>query len=268
MNTPVSRLLGEGEVVFCNVRAPYKEGDEPNEDQLAVIDINEDNWLLVVADGVGGLPRGELASNTVIDHLSRGFAGEADVETISASAVTALESAHDELLAEANGAASTVAAVHIVAGGDGPDRYRSLHAGDSMVLVCSQRGQVKFETISHSPVGYALESGLLSEEDAFSHAERHVVSNLIGGDSLHITIGGTSALAARDTIIVCSDGVTDNLRQAEIVEAIRAGKLEQCARNLADLVEARMLGEGKPDDMSFVLYRRRARRRSGGNAGD
>ncbi|MDZ7687025.1 MAG: PP2C family serine/threonine-protein phosphatase [Gammaproteobacteria bacterium] len=251
------RSLDGGEIVTFDAPAPYKT-DEPNEDRLAVIEIDEDNRLLAVADGVGGMPKGEAAAASVIEHLELAFREPVAPGSVGSVAATALESAHTAIVEAGDGCASTVALAHISG-----TSYRSLHAGDSVVMVSSQRGNLKFETISHSPVGYALESGMLSEEDAFSHEERHVVSNLIGGDSLHITLGGTMELAPRDTLIVASDGVTDNLRQVELIDAIRIGNLKACGERLVAMVTERMHGEGKPDDMSFILYRRTpAKRRS------
>lgn len=244
------RAMKGGDIVTFAAPAPYKT-DEPNEDCLAIIEIDADNRLLVVADGVGGMPKGDAASASVVAHLEAAFREPVAPGAVSSIAATALESAHAAIVEAGSGCASTVALAHISG-----TSYRSLHAGDSVVMVTSQRGNLKFETISHSPVGYALESGMLSEEDAFSHEERHVVSNLIGGDSLHITLGGTLELAPRDTLIVASDGVTDNLRQVELMDAIRVGDLKTCGERLVAMVRDRMQGDGKPDDISFILYRR------------
>lgn len=240
--------LPGGEVVTFTTRAPYKI-EEPNEDALAFIDLPRGDALLVVADGVGGLPRGDYASRLIVERLGSALC-DASNEDASAAAVAAIESAHETLTGSGGGAASTVVAVHL----DG-NRFRSLHVGDSIALVSSQRGKSKFETISHSPIGYALESGLISEEDAFAHEERHVVSNLVGGDNLHITVSGSMQLAVRDTLLLASDGLSDNLRQAEIIEAIRVGPLFKAGERLVSLALERMEGGGKPDDLSFILYR-------------
>ncbi len=68
-------------------------------------------------------------------------------------------------------------------------------------------------------------------------------------------------IATRDTLILASDGLFDNLYVDEIVNIIRKGKLEQVAQQLVTLSHARMTtqqGEQPchPDDLSFILYRK------------
>jgi len=243
-----------GQVIAYTRRAPYKDSSSPNEDRMAVIEVDSENFLLVVADGVGGSPAGASASTTVIDKLIRIFDDPPQPVAIPALVIAALEEAHEDIRAKGTGAASTVALVHLTR-----ESARSAHAGDSVVLLCGQRGKLKLETIAHSPVGYALEAGVLSEDEAFTHAERHIVSNIIGGQEMHITLGGTFKVAPRDTLLIASDGVTDNLRQAEIIDTIRRGPLAAAGETLAERTAACMdTAEGKPDDMTFILFRRTA----------
>jgi serine/threonine protein phosphatase PrpC len=140
------------------------------------------------------------------------------------------------------------------------DKLRSFHAGDSQALVTGQRGRVKLQTVAHSPVGYAVEAGVLSEKDAMNHEDRHLVSNLVGSAELKVEMGSKMELSAKDTIIMGSDGVFDNVRMEEVVEAVRIGNLAAAARRLRDLCQRRMSGKGggpsKPDDLTFLLARR------------
>ncbi len=57
---------------------------------------------------------------------------------------------------------------------------RPYHVGDSTNLLTGQRGKLEFAMISHSPTGYAMEAGVLGEEEALVHEDRHDVSNLLG----------------------------------------------------------------------------------------
>ena len=82
------------------------------------------------------------------------------------------------------------------------------------------RGRVKLQTISHSPVGYAVESGMLDDQEAMHHEERHVVSNIIGTPEMRIEIGPPIDLATYDTLLVATDGLADNLHIEEIIERI------------------------------------------------
>jgi len=245
-------LLPFGEVIAYSHRAPYKEQSQPNQDRMAVIEIDRDNFLLVVADGVGGGPDGAYASATVVEKLAGCLEDPPKPDAVLARVIAALEDAHEEIRSKGTGAASTAAIAHVT-----PDSVRSAHAGDSIVFLCGQRGKHKMETIAHSPVGYALEAGVLSEDEAFTHEDRHLVSNIIGGQDMHITLGGAVKIARRDTLLVASDGLTDNLRQNEIIDTIRRGPLAAAAETLVSLCLQRMeTTDGKPDDMTFILFRR------------
>ena len=178
-----------------------------------------------------------------------------DEVEIRTGILNGFESANEEVLALALGAATTLTVVEF----DG-HLVRHYHVGDSMVLLTGQRGKVKMQSIPHSPVGYAVESGLLDEEDAMHHEERHVISNVIGSADMRIEMGSAVELARRDTLLLASDGLSDNLHVSEIVECVREGPLVNVARNLARLARERMEGavEGspsKPDDLSFAVFR-------------
>ena len=143
-------------------------------------------------------------------------------------------------------------------------KMRAYHAGDSMVLVTGQRGRIKWQNIPHSPVGYAVEAGLLDRGDALHHEDLHIVSNLLGLKDMRIELGPPVTLAARDTLILASDGLSDNLHSEEIVESIRKGPLRRAGETLATLGRKRMDSPerdapSKPDDLTFVLLRQRRR---------
>ncbi len=153
------------------------------------------------------------------------------------------------------GAATTLALVEIQ-----ESAVRPYHVGDSMILVTGQRGRVKLQTVAHSPVGFAVEAGLLDEKEALHHEERHVVSNIIGTPEMRIEVGPNQSVAMRDTVLLGSDGLFDNVHLDEIVELVRKGPLLDAARALAELATTRMHEpqEGqpsKPDDLTFVLFR-------------
>ena len=128
-----------------------------------------------------------------------------------------------------------------------------------MILVIGQRGALKWKSTPHSPVGYAIESGMLDEAEAMSHDERHVVSNLVGSRNMHIEIGPTRPLAPRDTVIVGTDGLFDNLHLEEVIEHGRIGNPTDRVAALVRLASARMVESedalpGKPDDITVLMY--------------
>jgi serine/threonine protein phosphatase PrpC len=143
---------------------------------------------------------------------------------------------------------------------------RPYHVGDSPVLVVGQKGKIKLQSIAHSPVGYGLEGGFIDEKEALHHDQRHLVSNVIGTEDMHIEVGPALALGSRDTVIMASDGLVDNLETREIVDCVRKGPLEKAASVLARQAASRMLRSGsdtpsKPDDLTFILFRLHQRHR-------
>ena len=77
---------------------------------------------------------------------------------------------------------------------------------------------------------------------------------------MRIEVGSQQPIAPRDTLLLASDGLSDNLRTEEIVALLRTGPLDTACERLAELARARMHtpGEGepsKPDDLTFVAFR-------------
>lgn len=246
---------GSGEFAVFSSRAPNKEAF--NEDAAAMFCYGDGAGLLVVADGMGGMPRGEQASALVIDAIQSSL----DATTrnpglaLREGLINGIDNANRKINDLGVGAGSTLAAVEI------NDRHiRTYHVGDSMIMVVGSRGRVKLQTISHSPVGYAVEAGILDEKEALHHDERNVVSNLLGFPNMHIELGPTLTLAPYDTVLLASDGLFDNMYINEIVEHIRKGPVSTAAARLATICKERMEQpvEGqpsKPDDLTFILYR-------------
>lgn len=248
-----------GLIGIYSTRAPYKT-DTPNEDAAAAFCWPDGAGLLVVADGLGGLPQGAQASGLLIEtiHETLDAAGTRDNGNgLRDLLINGIDSANIRINALGVGAGTTIAAAEI-----NGDTVRTCHVGDSMILVTGNRGRVKLQTVSHSPVGYALEAGVLDENEAMHHDERNVVSNFVGLPSMRIELGHTLRLAAHDTVLLASDGLFDNLYIEEIVERIRRGPLARAMEDLATVCRQRMTSPdgqtpSKPDDLTFILYRRR-----------
>jgi serine/threonine protein phosphatase PrpC len=115
--------------------------------------------------------------------------------------------------------------------------------------------------MAHSPTGFAVEAGMLDQRAALHHEERHLVSNFIGTPDMRIDMGTGIRLNPRDTILLASDGLTDNVHAHEITELIRKGPLLDAVRSMVGLARRRMTVEtvhqpSKPDDLSVILFRK------------
>lgn len=255
MDQPQLLTLPFGDVAVFARRCPGRE--TPNEDSVAVLSAGPAAGVLVVADGMGGEQAGNVASALTVHALQSSCArleeASADLRPV---VLDGIENANQHVLDLGVGAASTVAVVEI-----SDQRIRPYHAGDSGILLFSQRRRLKYSAMPHSPVGHALEAGFLDEDEALLHDERHLVTNYVGSKEMRIEVGAPIRMSVRDTLVVASDGLTDNLTPDEIANIVCQGDLLEQTRQLVQTVTERMLQPSgpelpsKPDDLSVVVYR-------------
>lgn len=252
-------FLGGTAAVFTT-RSPQKQS--ANEDVAALLPVGPTSGVLAVADGLGGHAGGERASRLAIETIQRSLhqtllASDplASSQWLRGAILNGIEAANAAVREIGGGAATTLALVEI------QDRtIRPYHVGDSVILLTGQRGKLKLQTISHSPIGYAVEAGLMCEEVAIRHEARHMISNVIGSEEMRIEIGPQLEMARRDTLLLASDGLLDNLLPGEIVELVRSGPLQQAVAALVAEAQRRMADHGgampsKPDDLTVIAYR-------------
>jgi serine/threonine protein phosphatase PrpC len=245
-----------GEAAVFSIQAPTKNAGE-NEDACALIQLDAGSGLLVLADGVGGHRGGQDASALAIETMVKVSRLEiADCTNLREPVLNAIELCNKTLLSEGLGAATTLLVVEIQG-----SAVRPYYIGDSTILVTGQRGKLKFQSILQSPTGYALEAGFMEEEDVRTDENRHYVSNIVGTSDLHMTVGSWLTLAPKDTVLLCSDGLTDNIYINAIIDTIRIGSLPCAANKLQALCRGKMHeGTGHADDLSFILFRMNNRR--------
>lgn len=253
------RIAGGAAAVWA---AP-RPGAARSEDALLVLPLGGDSAVLAVADGMGGAPGGGAAAARAVRALAAAVEeGLATGMALQTAILDGIGKANASVLAMGTGAATTLAVAEL-AGGE----VRAYNVGDSEVMVFGQRGRLKLRTISHSPVGFALQAGLVDHEAALHHEDRHIVSNFLGSRDMRIEVGSALRLGPMDTVIVCSDGLVDNLRLAEIAAIMRCGPLDRRLEVLAQSTLARMNNietasagadaqPSKPDDLSLIAFRR------------
>ncbi|TWT99183.1 putative protein phosphatase 2C-type [Botrimarina colliarenosi] len=256
--TEVGRL-GRRTVVAFSTRSPGKETS--NEDSAAFLPWDDHSAVLVVADGLGGASLGELASRRAIEALSTALQ-LADRETyqLRTAIIDGIEAANQAVLSIGAGAATTLAVVELSFGGPEGELARTYHVGDAGVLICGGRGRLKLLTTAHAPVAYGVEAGLINDDEAMHHEDRHVVSNVVGAADSRLEIGPAITLSQLDTVLVASDGLFDNLTTDELVQLSRRGTAMDAARRLADAARERMASilpgvPSKPDDLTLLVMR-------------
>lgn len=255
MEFPLLCQIAGGEACIFSNRAPTKKS--VNEDAAALIPIGLNSGLLIVADGVGGSRRGNHAAFIAVESISHAVACLHDqTKHLRAAILDGIELANRRILELGIGASTTLALLEISS-----DEIRPYHIGDSLILSVGSKGKIKLNPTEHSPTGYGVIAGLLNQEEAIYHDSRHLVSNVVGDAGMHIEIGPTVAISSRDTVLIASDGVSDNLRSEEIIEIIRKGSLIEVGQNLLTLAQQRMNestsgNPSKPDDLTFIVFRK------------
>lgn len=252
--TPAFPGEAGGRVAVLSRRAPEKEG--PNQDAAAVIPYDAASGVLIVADGAGGQRGGAQASSIALHEVMESLEhGAHEGQSLRGAILDGIEAANREISTLGIGAATTIVVAEIRR-----NVLRPYHVGDSGILAVGQRGRLKLQTMFHSPTGYAVESGLLDEREAMQHDDRHLVSNVLGSPEMRIEMGAAIELSAKDTVLLASDGLFDNLQTREIVEVLRKGPLIEALTELSTRARARMEKPrdgrpSKPDDLTMVAFR-------------
>jgi serine/threonine protein phosphatase PrpC len=207
---------------------------------------------------MGGTRNGAAASAAVIGHLatSVSWGRNDDDAQLRTAILDGIDAANQYIVSSVPEGGTTLAAVEL-----NGHLLRPYHIGDSTILVTGQRGKLKLNTVAHSPVGFAVEAGLLDADEALHHEKRHVISNALGFPEMSIELGSPLELARFDTLVIASDGLTDNLFIDEIIEIVRKGPLVDAVIALTKLARERMANREldtptKPDDLTVIAYRR------------
>ncbi len=239
-----------GPVVVWGARRPG--ADRPSEDS-ALVHFDENALVLAVADGAGGHARGGEASEAAVRAMAEALdSDEGDVRNrirrARIDAVDAVAALGDEAITTV-----ALALVH-------EHELRTWHAGDSTILLTGQRGRRKLRTTDHTVPGLEVAAGRMTLDEARAHDERHLLVNALGSEQVGWETDGPVPFAARDTLVLATDGLFDNLSDDEIVDLVRKGALDDDVRTLVEHNHARMFEDhgpwpAKPDDVVLLVHR-------------
>lgn len=201
-----------------------------------VREVNEDAFynaselgLWAVADGMGGLARGDYASGVVIDAFVHFNTAATLAESIRDLEVR-LRDAHNKCRNSFPGerVGSTVAALFCYG------RYSFfLWAGDSRVYRL-RKGQLKQLTTDHTVAQEKFARGELSARRAALHHSAHILTRAVGvHQSLHLDLD-YQVIKPRDRYLLCSDGLYNELAKSEIQQLLTPGSVEESLQALID----------------------------------
>lgn len=207
--------------------------------------------LIAVADGMGGVSGGEFASRLALQTLAEQYY-ELPEGPIPERLREALFRANMRVYEEAehnpqyHGMGTTVSAVVI----HGDCAYVA-QVGDSRVYMSRDNGTIWQITDDHSLVAEQVRNGMISEEEARNHSLKNLITRAVGTkDSLDVDLFAVR-LHENDTMLICSDGLSNVVDDDEIARALRGEGLQGAARVLI----GRALEGGAPDNVTVALLR-------------
>ena len=216
---------------------------------------NEDTFvceppLFAVADGVGGAQAGEIASRLAATALEERPTGALGEETL----VTLIQTANDRIYRRsledpAAAGMGTVMTALLVDEGSGDIAIG--HVGDSRAYRFRD-GVFEQLTPDHSLVGDLVRSGQLSPEEAENHPHRSVITRAVGTEPTVDVETLTVAAAPGDLYLICSDGLTDIVRDEQIADLIRKADHDPDAASEALVAAANRAGG--IDNITVVLF--------------
>ena len=205
--------------------------------------------IAVLADGVGGMHHGEIASRTAVDTAVKTFReaepGQSPAQILTQAFNAANIAVYDKGM-ENHGKsrmATTLAAVvfrnnEIVVG----------NVGDSRVYLV-RKAQIRQLSTDHTYTGMQQKFGLISEQDAKTSENRSILTRSIGIEPVARVDVDSVTVFKSDRVILCSDGLYSHVADSEIADIVSCYSPAQACRRLVALAEQR----GTDDNLSIQV---------------
>ena len=207
--------------------------------------------VAAVADGMGGLPAGDVASRLAIESLRASVDGMGDGmvaaeflrEAISNANRVVYEDSRDTPEHRGMGTTLTVAMV-------GHDKLTVGHVGDSRAYLL-RGGDLRQLSVDHTWVQAGLDAGHITLAEAAVHPYRNMLTSALGLEpSVGIQVV-EETLRTGDTVLLCSDGLHGEVPDAEIRDMLGVGTAEQTAQALEEMA----LALGGSDNVTIAVVK-------------
>ncbi len=205
------------------------------------------SWGAAVADGVGGGPSGDLASAALIHRLvaTRGAEVDADGLLVRIREANWDIRAHVERDPALQGMATTFTGVFLGAGSD----LLLAHTGDSRAYLLRD-GDFSRQTRDDSYVQALVDRGIISPEAAAAHPRRNIITASLAGSEGDVVSVATHAPQRGDRWVLCSDGLTDYVPEADVARLVADA---DDPRSAASSAVALALEAGTRDNVTVVV---------------
>lgn len=229
---------------------------EHNEDNMAYVIpkdpqvMTKKGALFIVADGMGGHAAGEVASEIAVDTVSSVYYQD-DSEDVAVSLLLAIK--------RANAAIHQRAAEHVSRSGMGTtcvtavlrgDMAYIANVGDSRAYLI-RSGQVKQVSQDHSWVAEQVRAGILTEDQARTHAQRNVITRCLGTQAdVEIDVFA-EPIVEGDSLVLCTDGLSGLISEDELQRIVNQFVPQESVYHLIE----RANENGGPDNITAIVMR-------------
>ena len=207
--------------------------------------------LYAVADGMGGHAGGEVAARVAVEALEHAFErvptldGLRDAFSEANTAIWLESQAKPDL----RGMGTTLTAIALVGGMDGQDLLALANVGDSRAYVLSG-DRLTQVTADHSLAEERMRHGEMTEAEAAVHPQRHILTRALGVSSEVETDMWELHLRSGDRVLLCSDGLTNEVGMDEMTDVLVAeSDPEAAARRLVEVANE----HGGSDNITVIV---------------
>lgn len=230
---------------------------EQNEDNFTVIDCRENGFMVfAVADGMGGMDFGELASTTAVNAVEKTYRdcnGFGDtINDVRESLKLLFQKINIEIINESNdkksviGMGTTMSMCFV-----DKDWVNIGHVGDSRIYLF-RNGDIRQLTKDHSYVENLVDTGRITREQARNHPDKNIITRALGLEMEIEVDYCRERLESGDRILLCSDGLTNELDDMVICKIIDGE--EEPGKAIDKLLEkANQLG-GRDNVTALLVY--------------
>lgn len=209
-----------------------------NQDACFTATLPDGACLAVVCDGMGGANAGNVASEqaakAIGEYIDSSYRNGLDTFELSSLLQSAIRSANISVYdmsvsdPKLEGMGTTVVAAIIK-----EDIAVISHVGDSRIYLIND--EITQLTRDHSVVQSLIESGKLTQQEARVHPRRNVITRALGIEENIIIDSSEVPLSAGDTMLLCTDGLTNFVDNPDILNTFRNNDISEVAQKLIDL---------------------------------
>ncbi len=212
------------------------------------------NVLMMVADGMGGAQKGEVASKNLVKYITSEFLSLEkefkNEKAMSKWVYKVIKEANNKIYLKANsdktfkGMGTTLSLVLLV-----KDKLLTAQVGDSRVYLLVDN-KLKQITEDQTYVNYLIKSKGMPKEIANTHPKRHELTNALGTKS-RVNVDINVRDYHNERILICSDGLYNNVPESDLASIIRGNdSLDKKANQLIAFGNF----NGGSDNMALILW--------------